>query len=170
MLGASASMEKHSSVLYYLDGMYQLKEIYLGAHIWGHAYEYDLDESISSELEAFSLLDQICADHQLEQLGNLWNPIAVETARSMMGKGLRFDIAYNSPHSFEPGEVEAIEKRLFDRLDWSKTILTYTNCFGDPWAESSGFSWNPLTQQTFDVAIVVVEPQRLFLIYFMSED
>ncbi len=150
--------------------MYRFNEIDLGSRVWGHAYKFEWEESIDSELEVFSLLDQICAEHKLEQLGDSWNSITVEEAQGMISKGLRYDIAYNSPNYFEPGEVEAVESNLFKQIKWEHIRFAYTNCFGNPWTNSGGFSWNSLTQQTFDVGIVVAEKSRLFFIYFMSED
>ncbi|WP_373549477.1 hypothetical protein [Haliscomenobacter sp.] len=134
---------------------------------WGYAYE--ITSKIYDEETVFLLLDKFCEDKNLTKLGNLWVPIDFATASYFINKGLQFSIAFNTAENGCDAEtVKRNQNALLKSFDELNNKGCFTNCFGDPW--SGNYSSNPLTEQTFDVAIVIISQDKVLLVYFMDED
>lgn len=60
---------------------------------------------------------------------------------------------------------------LISRLNTNVIEFCYTNCFGTPWEQyGNGYGWNSLTEQTFDIGVVIIDDKKILFACFMSED
>ena len=67
--------------------------------------------------------------------------------------------------------VEEIFKNTISKLNTKEIRFCYSNCFGTPWEQiGNGYSFNSITEQTFDIGIVMIDNKKLLFTYFMSED
>lgn len=147
------------------------KEIDIGNDVWGHAYEIDLSTQIKSEFEAVGILDKFCSGKKLNELNYNWNRIGFNKAQKLLKNCLTFDIAFSSSRISEEETVEKIFTNLISRLDSSTIKFCFTNCLGNPWEQiGNGYGWNDLTNQTFDIGIVLFDARKILFAYFMSED
>lgn len=145
------------------------KEIYIGNEIWGYAYEIELSTQINCEFDRIKIIDNFCEKLQLNKLEYNWNDIDYITAKNLLRNCLTFDIAHNTCRMNKEEDAEKILSNLLDRLDTNSTLFCYTNCKGSPW-NGVGYSWNDLTEQTFDIGLVIIDSEKMLFTYFMSED
>ncbi len=147
------------------------KEIDIGNDVWGHAYEIELQKEIKSEKEVFELLDKFCSAKKLNELKNTWIKIEFSKAKKLFKDCLTYDIAYSSSRISEPETVEKIFINTISKLNTKEIKFCYTNCFGTPWEQiRNGYGFNSITEQTFDIGIVILDNEKLLFAYFMSED
>lgn len=144
------------------------KELQLD-YLWGDAFEIEVvDQDISTEESRIALVDKVCTLKNLKQLGSGWNKIDFEKASDLLLKSLRYDLAYSSV------EIAPLEKAVFLQKeilkDFDGLSHCYTNWSGSPWAAIGGAGSEPLTENTFDLGIVLINSSKLTFVLHISED
>jgi len=146
------------------------KELKLDEYLWGDAFEIEIvDQDISTDDNRIVLLDKVCALKNLNQLGPGWNKIEFDKATDLLLKSLRYDLAYSS------AEIAPLEKAAFVQKeiikDFDGLSHCYTNWSGGPWGDNTGGTgWDPLTENTFDLGIVLINNSKLTFVLHISED
>lgn len=96
------------------------------------------------------------------------NKIDFEKATDLLLKSLRYDLAYSSV------EITPLEKAVFSQKeiikDFDGLSHCYTNWPGSPWGSIGGVGWDPLTENTFDLGIVLINHSKLTFVLHISED
>jgi hypothetical protein len=145
------------------------KELQLD-YLWGDAFEIEIgDQDISTEDKRIALLDKVCTLKDLKQLGAAWNKIDFEKAKDLLLKSLRYDLAYSSV------EIAPLEKAVFLQKeiiqDFDGLSHCYSNWSGSPWGDNGGGTgWDPLTENTFDLGIILINNSKMTFILHISED
>ena len=147
------------------------KEIDIGNDVWGHVYEIKLSKQLKSEFEIIEILDEFCSNKDLNEQSHNWNKINFDDTKRLLRNCLTFDIAYSSCRISNEETVEKNYINLISRLNINAIEFCYSNCFGTPWGQNeNGYSWNDLTEQTFDIGVVMIDSKKILFAYFMSED
>lgn len=146
-----------------------MKEIDIGHKIWGHVFEFELSVKVTHEIDAIEILDEFCSINDLNEIYYHWNKININNALNLLKNCLTFDLAHNSRIN-EEQEVDRIFKNIISNLDLSAVKFCFANCTGSPFQKSmNGFSWNNLTDQTFDIGVVLMDSKKAIFAYFMGE-
>jgi hypothetical protein len=144
------------------------KELQFDKYFRGDAFEIELvDQDISAEDNRIALLDKVCALKDLKQLGPAWNKIDFEKATDLLLKSLRYDLAYSSV------EIAPLEKAVFLQKEIIKNFNELSHCYANwlgPWDNIGGTGWDPLTENTFDLGIVLINNSKLTFVLHISED
>ncbi len=151
--------------------MLTYQELDIENDAWGHAYEVHLPEVLFNMKDAQGLLDQLCLQLGLTPLDGKWDSIPFEKASRLLKNCLTYDIAYSSSEISDSTTVDHVHNRILSHLDVQDIEYAVCNCFGNPWEQiGNGYSFNSLTQHTFDIGIAIFDSQKLIFAYFMSED
>jgi hypothetical protein len=144
------------------------KKLELDKYLWGDAFEIDVaGQDISTEDNRIALLDKVCELKNLRQLGPAWNKIDFEKATDLLLKSLRYDLAYSSTEILLPEKAAFVHKEI--TKDFDALSHCYANWLG-PWDNIGGVGWDPLTENTFDLGIVLLNKTKLTFILHISED
>lgn len=147
------------------------QELNMGEYIWGNAYLFsDIGSDLTIVKNRISTLDEICRNEGWEQLGDTWNPLEFSECSDLLMDSMEFDIAYSSAR-ITPMEVA---KKFHDTLLLGFKeghSYCYSNWFNNRWrSKESASSWNPLTENTFDVSTVFINRDNILITCFRSED
>jgi hypothetical protein len=146
------------------------KELQLDKYLWGDAFEIEvIDQDISTEDNRITLLDKVCTLKDLKQLGPGWNKIDFGKATYLVLKSLRYDLAYSSAEIATLEKATLLQKEIIK--DFDELSHCYTNWSGSPWGDNTGgVGWDPLTENTFDLGIVLLNNSKLTFLLHISED
>lgn len=139
-------------------------------HFWGGSVEYDIgEESINNETDVHHLLDKICTMEKLTALHGKWNKLSFEDGSKLLVNALNFDLAYSSGERMPYEKAKHFQEQILSRLN-ADVCECYTNWFQNPWKNENGASWNPVTRNTFDMAVILFDRKKLVFTYVISED
>lgn len=137
---------------------------------WGGLVEYTLgDRVIKHENDVFVLLDEVCVNENLTPLHGQWNALDVEAGSKLLLNALMYDLAFLNGERMAETKARALYKAILSKVDVA-TCRFYTNWYQDPWEAQQGVSWDPVTPNTFDMAIVLIDSRTLVLLHVISED
>jgi hypothetical protein len=146
------------------------KQLEMEGFFWGDSFEYDIaNQIISHEGEVLELLDRICLTENLKPLNGEWNKLTFEDCNKLLMDALRFDLAFMTSEHMPKEKAEYFHEQILNRIS-TDACRCYTNWFRNPWEDRNGASWNSITQNTFDMAIVFLDNKKLLFTYFISED
>ncbi len=88
-------------------------------------------------------------------------------ANKLLQYALQYDLAYSI--ELAPEEKAQTFKNLMLSGFESGDCICYTNWSGFP-GEENCLGWEPLTENTFDIAIVFMNQNKMVVTYFIAED
>ncbi len=105
----------------------------------------------------------------LKTLGEHWIETDFAEGCALLRNALRFDLAYSRSERLPEEQATAIYQAIIqDYVDEPRFL--YSNYHGNPWQDGSYSGWSLTDDWTFDLAIVLLNPQKLTFCYFLSED
>jgi hypothetical protein len=142
------------------------KELGMDEFIWGDCFMVQRTEN---EIDVINSIDNICIAENRNPLGENWNEISYTDCSELLLNAFIFDLAYTSGANMSTEKAEYFRDTVFSNFDEYSTKC-YTNWYQNPWKSKNGASWNPITENTFDMAIVLVDRTKIVFTYFISED
>jgi len=143
----------------------------IGNDVWGCAFEIELKQTIQSEGELFGVIDEFCKKNKFKQLKDTWNRIEFKKAKKLLKNCLTYDIVFSSERISESETVEKNFRSMLSKLNTKEIKFCFSNCSGNPWELlGNGYGFNPITEQTFDIGIVIVDNEKVLFFCFMGED
>lgn len=141
-------------------------EFGMSEFIWGDSFIVERNESNE---DIISEIDNLCVAENRNPLGEKWFEISFLEGSILLQNAFNFDLAYSS------GQNMPKEKAVFYRdLITSKFNEPETKCFTNwdrnPWTSKKGGSWNPISENTFDMAVIFADNSKISFTYFISED
>ena len=139
----------------------------------GDSFEYEIGSgrSLSGDDAIVKLLDEICVLEELNPLKEGWNKIDFEKGSKQLMNALRFDLAYSTAENMPPEKAQHFHQQILARFN-NTDCTCYSNWSKTLWEENpeAGIGWDPLTDATFDMAIVFVDNMKVVFTYFTAED
>lgn len=136
--------------------------------IWGDCFEIAIDH-FNSNTKHIELLDTICVNEQLKPLADKWQKIDFDECCDLLLNALHFDLAYQNCENMPYEKALYFQKNIIEKIN-KNDCHCYSNWFQNPWKTINGASWNPVTENTFDMAIVFIDSKKVIFTYFISED
>ncbi|GAA0733944.1 hypothetical protein GCM10009430_48560 [Aquimarina litoralis] len=146
------------------------EELNMSEYIWGNAYLYSIsDIDLSIEKNQISKLDEICKIEGWNELGEKWNSIEFLKCSELLLDSIEFDIAYSSSRITPTEIAKKFHAELLNKFN--NDSFCYSNWFNNQWrSNKNGSSWNPLTENTFDISTVFINKENILITCFRSED
>lgn len=142
------------------------KEFGMDEFIWGDSF---IVERTENEFDDINYIDSICIIEKRNPLGDKWNQIGFVECKEMLLSAFNFDLAYTTGANMSNEKAKYFRDIIFSNFEVIDTKC-YTNWYKNPWKSKNGASWNPITENTFDMAIVLVDTTKIAFTYFISED
>ncbi len=137
---------------------------------WGGLFEYEIKgQQLETDNEIFDLLDRVCLAEHFTPLNGEWNKLGFEDCCRLLKNALTYDLAFTSSERMPKAKAEQFYEEILSRVN-TQTCKCFTNWFQSPWDSDEGVSSNPITENTFDMAIIFIDSERLVFAYFISED
>jgi hypothetical protein len=141
-----------------------------GMDIWGDSFELDISSlDISTEEKIFELLDQVCIMESKHPLQGGWWKISFADCCTLLQDAFHYDLAFTYAELMSNDKAIYFQELLTTKIN-SAGCHCYTNWNTNPWKENNGCGYNTITDNTFDMAIVLLDSQKLIFTYFISED
>lgn len=146
-------------------------ELGMGQYIWGNAYLYHISNlDISVAKNRFLKFDEICKAENWKPLGDTWNSLEFSACSQLLLDSIEFDIAYSSAR-ITPKEIAKKFHGILLQDFHENDSYCYSNWLNNHWrSKENGSSWNPLTENTFDLSTVFVDSNKILITCFRSED
>lgn len=125
-------------------------------------------QTISTDKDIYNLLDDICVKEKLYPIGNSWRKLDYEHCKKLLSAALATDLAYGGARLGKK-KVQKLMKIILDKVA-KEDCCCFTNWIDDPWKDEGGRMWNGITQNTIDIAVVLLDKRRLVFTYAISED
>ncbi len=136
----------------------------------GGASQYIVDGlNIFDESRVNEFLDEICTQENLIPLQGRWRRLDFQEYCDLLLNGLWHDLAFLSCERMSKSEAETFFEELISRFDKNQCNC-YTNWLNNPWKTNAGLSWNSITSNTFDLALIVLDKEKALFTYFIAED
>jgi hypothetical protein len=142
------------------------KELGMGEFFWGDSFIVDRDET---NLDIIKEVDKICIFENRNPLAEKWNELNFAECAELLFNAFNYDLAYTGCAVMSTEKAENYKNHIFSKFKESDTKC-FTNWFQNPWKSKNGASWNSITENTFDMAIVLVDNKKIAFTYFISED
>lgn len=114
-------------------------------------------------------IDSICVCENKNPLGNKWNQLSFSECSELLLNAFNFDLAYTACAIMTEEKATYYRNLLVSKFKESETRC-FTNWHQNPWKSKNGASWNSISDNTFDMAIVFVDDSKIAFTYFISED
>jgi hypothetical protein len=146
------------------------EELGMEEYIWGNAFLYIISGTdLAIEKNRFSVLDEICKIENWNPIGNTWKAFDFSECSQLLMDALSFDIAYSSARITPEEKAKEFHRTLLLHLNETDTFC-YSNWSNNHWQTKNGSSWNPLTENTFDLSTVFISGDTILITCFRSED
>ncbi|QDT44720.1 hypothetical protein Pan241w_48360 [Gimesia alba] len=142
----------------------EMKAFLLSHEIFQDMLTMDLKQTDLSISEDIETADNFVKELGFKPLGNGWNELDQPTALKSLTQVLYLSQAYNM--ELMPFETAREIAKGFLELFDSYNASYYAN--GDFQSQSAG--WNPLTESTFDMAVLVMDHESIGIICVEDED
>ncbi|WP_445722692.1 hypothetical protein [Flavobacterium sp.] len=142
------------------------KELRMDEFFWGGSFIVDRDK-VDSEL--IKEIDRICVFENKTPLAEKWKKLNLKECSDLLLNAFNFDLAYQGYAIMTTDKAEYYKKLIVSKFDESDTKC-FTNWCQNPWKSKNGASWNSVTENTFDMAIVLADKTKIAFTYFISED
>ena len=142
------------------------KALGMEQYCWGDCFMIDHEAAANKTIE---LIDKICIAEKLNPLAKQWNEISFDACNALLENAFNFDLAYSSSELMPKEKAIYYKDYVMTNFNASETRC-FTNWQKNPWTGRKGGSWLPITDHTFDIAIVLVDSTKLIFTYFISED
>lgn len=141
----------------------------LSEYVWGDSFEIELKEfDITNNDKIFELFDKICEQENKAKLSNLWFELSQIDAKEILENAFNRDLAYTSGINMPIEKAKILANSYFAKLN--SDFKSFTNWDRNPWKSQNGAGWNPITKNTFDMAILLIDKSKVIFTYFISED
>lgn len=146
-------------------------ELRLNECLMGDSFEYrisDLDLNLDNREFLMKLLDEVCVSEGLIPLYGKWNSLNFSEATDLMLNAFHYDLAFAAIERMTLGDAQYFQKKILESIDQSQ-CRCFTNWSQKIW-QSESWSWNSISECTFDIAIVIVTQNRVLFTYVLGED
>ena len=141
----------------------------LSEFVWGDSFEIKLNDfDINDNEKIFKFFDIICERENVTKLSESWYELSQMEAKELLENAFNRDLAYTSGINMPIEKAKKITKTYFEELE--SNFKSFTNWDRNPWTSQNGAGWNPITHNTFDMAILLIDKSKLIFTYFISED
>jgi hypothetical protein len=137
----------------------------------GDSFEYhisDSDINIDNQEFLMELLDKVCISEGLIPLYGEWNSLSFSEAADLLLNAFRYDLAFASSEQMSLGDAQYFQGEILKGID-SSQCCCFTNWFQKIWQSPERAS-NPISECTFDIAIVIITPNKISFTYVLGED
>ena len=146
------------------------KDLKLDTFYWGGAVSIIKQIDLNSKVNIISSLDQACKGEELNPLIDGWNEINYNQFKELLTSALQFNLGFLNHEVMPIEKATHFFKVLTTNYDHEK-CRCFTNAFDNPWTTENGsFSYNSVSKYTLDLALTLVNEDKLLLIYFFFED
>jgi hypothetical protein len=142
------------------------KELEMNEFFWGDCFIVARNENIA---DIIGEIDSICISENRNPLANNWNELSFSDCSDLLFNAFKFDLAYTGCEKMPTEKAEYYRNIITSKFKESETKC-YTNWLQNPWKSKNSASWSPITDNTYDMAIVFVDNSKIAFIYFISED
>ena len=126
------------------------------------------NSNIKTESDIFNLLDTICTNEKLNPLNENWNKLSYEDCKELLLNTLNFDLAFTICESMTRDKAIYFLNHILSFINKDE-CRCFTNSYGNPW-KSAQYSFNSITESTFDMAIIFLDSNKLVFTYKTGED
>jgi hypothetical protein len=133
---------------------------------WGDSFIIDRDTFGSDIIKE---IDNICVYESKTPLAEKWNELEFSDCSELLLNAFNFDLAYQGCKIMPIEKAEYYKNLIVSKFEKSDTKC-FTNWFQNPWKSKNGASWNSITDNTFDMAIILADSKKIAFTYFISED
>jgi hypothetical protein len=146
------------------------KNLLLDRFFWGGALSITTKIDLSSEEDVINTLDQVCKNENLTPLGSDWNEINYDEFKLLLNSAFQFNLGFSGHRVMSIEEAQSYFETLTNDFDIS-TSKYFTNCFNHSWdGENKGHTGNSISENTLDLAVSIVNCNKLLFVYFLFED
>jgi hypothetical protein len=142
------------------------KEMGMDEFYWGDCFIIDRNENDSDTIRC---IDTVCIVEGRHALADKWNELSFSECSELLLNAFNFDLAYQSC-AIMPTEKAAYYRNFLVSKFKDTDTKCFTNWFQNPWKSKHGASWNPITDNTFDMVIVLADATKIAFTLFISED
>jgi hypothetical protein len=126
------------------------KELKMKEFYDGDSFIVDRNNKFISVIEN---IDDICTSENRNCLGEKWNKIDFVKCSELLKNAFNFDLAHPNSANMTADKAGYYHDFIVSKFTEIQTAC-YTNWSQSPWESKNGASWNPITENTFDMAIV----------------
>lgn len=146
------------------------KNLLLDRYFWGGALGITTKIDLNSKKDVINTLDQVCKNEKLTPLGSDWNEINYVEFKLLLNSALQFNLGFSGHRVMSIEEAQGYFETLTNDFD-IKTSKYFTNCFNHFWdGEDKGYTGNSISEKTLDLAVSIVNCNKLLFVYFLFED
>jgi hypothetical protein len=146
------------------------KELQLDNYYWGGALKIITKVDINSKADIINALDQVCKNEKLSPLGEDWNEINYDEFKLLLNSALQFNLGFSGHRVMSIEEAHTYFETLTNDFDINASKY-FTNCFNHFWDdEDKGYTGNSISENTLDLAVSMVNYNKLLFVYFLFED
>lgn len=142
------------------------KELGMDEFYFGDSFIVDRDKSC---FDIIKEIDHLCITEKRNPLGGKWNELNFGECSDLLLNAFNFDLAYKDFAVMPIEKAEFYRNFIVSKFDESDTVC-FTNWFQNPWKNKNVVVWNPITDNTFDMAIVFADSTKIVFTYFIGED
>lgn len=137
----------------------------------GDSFEYHISDSninIDDQEFLMELLDKVCISEGLIPLYGEWNCLNFSEAADLLLNAFRYDLAFASSEQMSLEDAQYFQREILESID-SSQCCCFTNWLQKTW-QSGDWAWNSISKCTFDIAIVIITPNKISFTYVIGED
>lgn len=147
------------------------KELELHNYYWGGALHIgNINVDLNSKHDIVNILDHTCKYEELRPLNSEWNEINYEQFQHLLISAFQYNLGYPSHQVMSIDKTQHYFKLFTENFNKNK-CRCFTNCFGLPWDnENKVHSFNSISEHTIDLALSIIDSNKLLFVYFLFED
>jgi hypothetical protein len=145
-------------------------DLHLDSYYWGGALNITTKVDISSKSDLINALDKVCKNEDLTALGEDWNEINYDEFKHLLTSALQFNLGFAGHRVMSEEKAHDNFEALTTGFDIN-TSRCFTNCFNHFWDDKNkGYSSNSISKHTIDLAIAILNEDKILFTYFLFED
>jgi hypothetical protein len=134
----------------------------------GNSFAYKVACDLDNIVDVQVALDEVCKLESLIPLTENWNKVDFVYASNLLFGALKYDLVYRRCERLNDVKAKYFHDIILANIENGKCIC-FTNWFTNPWKSEEG-SWNPISNHTFDIAIVFIDEKKIIFTYIVGED
>jgi len=130
----------------------------------------DLEIQLESRPEIIQQIDNICLTHNFIPLKEEWKELNLRETEDFFQSSLRFNIGFKNHENMSKEKAQSSYLELTNSLNLKKCRF-FTNWYNNPWTnnnQSTGI--NTISEATLDLAIIIVDADKLLFHFISFED
>lgn len=139
-------------------------------YFYGDSFELNISaQDTTTTIQIFELLDKICLAENRTPIHESWRELHYDECSNLLKHAFHYDLAYENSERMLNEEATAYQAELMGRMNKTDSRF-FTNWDNNPWNGKSSSGWSSITENTYDMAIILMDEEKLIFTYFISED